>query len=143
LTKSYLLRGPCNGNDAQPLVKIEGFPPQDGAVIRPWEDRSITIRGIEIAQASGPPLDWAMAGDDVTPDIMLMLGMGETHGRHDFPAATGMPFPAKADAKPGDYLDLHIVCDGRISIFGKKFQLPSKWERNSFSIFYTVYYTIP
>src|SRR5262245_2639568 len=84
-TKVYDLQGPCNGLDAVHALKISGFPPQADWRIKPWEAADITIRGIELAQYKGGRIEWAMAGNNSVPDIMLMLANGQNYGRAVFP----------------------------------------------------------
>lgn len=111
-TQVYQLTGPCDGTDAVKELKIIGTPTQTDWRIRAWEPVSIIIRGIEVAQSAGAPVEWAMAGHNSWPDIMLMLGKGMTYNHAVFPTKTGMPMPAKSDATDRDYLDFHIVCKG-------------------------------
>jgi hypothetical protein len=93
-------------------VKIAGTPAQTDWRITPWEPEPVLIRGVELAQSAGGPIDWAMAGNDTWPDIMLMLAKGMTYGHAVFPRGSAMPFPAKSKATDKDYLDFHIVCRG-------------------------------
>jgi hypothetical protein len=111
-TQVYQLNGPCNGTDAVYEVKIGGTPTQTDWRIKVWEPKPILIRALEIAQAAGGAIDWAMVGNNTWPDIMLMLGRGMSYARVVFPAGTAMPLPAKAVATDRDYLDFHIQCTG-------------------------------
>jgi hypothetical protein len=111
-TQTYQLIGPCDGTDAVQEVKIIGTPPQKDWRIKAWEPVPIIIRGIEVAQGSGGEVEWAMAGHNSWPDIMLMLGRGMTHNRVMFPEKTGFPMPGTPTATESDYLDFHIVCKG-------------------------------
>jgi hypothetical protein len=144
--------GKCDEHDLVYDWKITGTTTPPAWNIPPWEERPITIRGVELTMVAGgeqvvPRLPsfrtwlrgwlsgsddthgnktiWWMAGNNYVPDVMLFLGPDERHGRHMFPAKFGMPFPAR-DAK-NVYLDLHGSCSGGGSV----------------SFFYTVYYSIP
>jgi hypothetical protein len=111
-TEVYQLTGPCNGIDAVRELKVTGWPVQTDWRMKVWETKPIMIRGIEVAQAGGGTIEWAMAGNNRSPDIMLLLAKGMNYARAVFPAGTGMPMPAKAKATEDDYLDFHIVCKG-------------------------------
>ena len=54
----------------------------------------------------------AMAGNNSVPDIMAHGGPGATEVHEFFPPGFVMPWPAKKDAKAGDYLDFHYGCTG-------------------------------
>jgi hypothetical protein len=116
----------CTGFDQVYRWRITAGPgtAQDWR-IRPWLERPLTIRGVELEfQPVGYSL-WAMMGNNAVEDDMLWLGRGETHGRTMFPAGLGMPLPKQSAAKDSDYLDLHGACIGLTA-----------------HAFYTIFYTV-
>jgi hypothetical protein len=125
-TQVYQLTGPCDGTDAVSRLKIIGTPPQTDWRIKTWEPQAIISRGVELAQSSGGTVEWAMAGNDSWPDIMLILAKGMTYGHAIFPSGTGMPMPSKSQATDKDYLDFHIVCNGDPFAFWYKIEYTIK-----------------
>jgi hypothetical protein len=119
-TQVYQITGPCDGSDAVQKVTITGTPPQTDWRIRVWEPVPIIIRGIELAQIAGASVQWAMAGNNSWPDIMLMLARGMSYNRVAFATGTGMPLPGLSTATDRDYLDFHIVCKGDPFLFWYK-----------------------
>ena len=97
-----------------------------------WEDHPILIRAAELTEFSGPSVNWMMMGNGFVPDAMLFLGSGMRHGLHEFAAGSGMPVPAKGQAGPSEYFDLHGSC-------AKNWYWP--W-RSKISMMYTLYYTV-
>jgi hypothetical protein len=130
---SWAFVGTCTGADmvynwsANGTSAGQGNADHPGAWhVMPWEPEPITIRGVELSVTGGPTPSWLMAGNGFVPDAMLFL-VGEKHGRHDFPAGTGMPVPVTADPTH-QYLDLHGSCPA---------------GGGTIVVVYTVYYTVP
>jgi hypothetical protein len=121
-TQTYQVTGPCDGLDAVDRLKIIGTPTQSDWRIKVWEPVPIIIRGVEVAQLSGSPVEWAMVGHNSWPDIILMLSKGMTYNRVALPDGTGMPLPGKLTATEEDYLDFHIVCKGDAFAFWSKIE---------------------
>jgi hypothetical protein len=124
-SQSWLFRGQCDGTEQVYNWKIEGLPTQPSWHITPWLPIPIYVRGIELTMIAGDLAGWWGAGNNIVGDMMLFIGPGETHGRHDFPWPASMPMPASTNAKPLDYLDLHGLCRGNIPA----------------ALWYTIYYT--
>jgi hypothetical protein len=130
---SWAFTGVCNGVDmvyawaAAGTNQGQGNAAHPGAWhIPPWEPAQITVRGVELSVTGGPTPTWLMAGNGYVPDAMLFV-VSERHGRHDFPAGTGMPVPPTADAAH-QYFDLHGSCPA---------------GGGTIVVIYTLYYTTP
>ncbi len=128
-SKTFTFRGHCTGADMVYSWSINAGAPGEGrapppgqygrAFIYPWTDSAITIRGVEVvdtapARLSGYLLGAAyfgflMVGNDASPDIMLMMGPGETHATNMFPN-NGFGFPGRTAMTPLTYIDLHGSC---------------------------------
>jgi hypothetical protein len=124
-SQTWWFKGVCDSTDQVYKWKIIGLPEQSSWHIKPWLPVPIYIRGIELTLISGDISGWWGAGNNIVGDMMVFIGPGETHARHDFPPPSSMPMPAAGKAKPLDYLDLHGLCNGG----------------NLAAIWYTVYYT--
>lgn len=143
-SKTFTFRAHCTGADMVYSWSINAGAPGEGrapppgqygrAFIYPWTDSAITIRGVEVvdtapARLSGYLLGAAyfgflMVGNDASPDIMLMMGPGETRAANMFPN-NGFGFPGRTAMTPLTYIDLHGSC---------------RWPRTA-QMLLTLYYT--
>lgn len=105
---------------------------RDCPLIEPWEPTPIRIVGVELLLIAGEPT-WAFAGNAAVPDVMMMMGHGQTRVQQWFPS--GLSFTMPATGKKGTtHIDLHVAYDCGV------FNWRKLWRRAHF--FYTIYYTV-
>lgn len=129
-SETWALEADCKANQGIVMEwSVNGSIGADKWKILPWAEQQVTIRGIELTELSGPDFEWMMAGNGFVNDMMMFTGRGERHGRHDFPAGTGMPIQGRNDPRDAshEHIDLHAQCR----------------EAGHAVVYYTIYYTIP
>lgn len=119
LTESWDMDATCHGGDMVYDWTITGGSPMPSWHVAPWRDKRITIVGYELLRTlidgfpiANNPHDFFMVGNNLTPDPMLWLAANELHRREIYPYGYGHPFPAKFEALPSNYIDLHGRCFG-------------------------------
>jgi hypothetical protein len=119
-SRTFHASGACDGQDH--LAMLKGPDQSSTQLVEPWEAVPITIVGYQIIVFDGA-LQYALAGNSYTPDIMGGIGNSEISRSQFYPPGTGFAFPASGANAP--HLDLHYSC-----------------LKNSFQAWYIVSYTL-
>lgn len=152
-SRTFFASGPCGDGDRLAMLKFNNTNDQqhETQLVDPWEPFPILIVGYRITILDGT-MQYALAGNSYTPDIMGSLAAPETSHGDFYPAGTGFAFPAAADVSPHIHLDLHYRC------FAPLYRRAWHWLRGllgeargetmsphapgpSFQGYYTVFYT--
>lgn len=123
-TWNQIWQGPCNGGN----ISWNTAPPSVPGKLTPWETEDITIVATEMTFFNSGHILYAELGNGGgSPDPMVHIGEGETHGYSAYPSGTGMAFYGRSNGSSG-FIDTHIACN----------PTPSAGQFNVFATFYYV-----